>query len=232
MRRLSLAVVALVAGSDLATAQNWVPWNQPSLLNEGPRGRREANSNTALPAGLGIFGDLGTAKPATPVSPAVLEGGDRPSISPASPQSISIRTGHGAGTVVIGEDATEAAKHGPYDLIIDGVGGKVLGQALSLLAEDGVCVSYGVSAGADVTFDARAFFRSGRPQLYGLYLFEEFYQHPAWKGLSRLAAMIAAGTLVPHIDHEADWTEIGAVAQNLLDRKITGPVHYRELELK
>lgn len=128
----------------------------------------------------------------------------------------------GAETVVIGDDAVEAAKHGPYDLIIDGVGGKVLGQSLSLLAKDGVCVSYGVSAGADVTFDARNFFRSGRPVLYGLYLFEEFYQHPAWKGLSRLAALIAAGHLAPHIDHEADWTEIGAVAQSLLDRKITG----------
>jgi NADPH:quinone reductase len=128
----------------------------------------------------------------------------------------------GAHTVVVGEDAGEAAAHGPYDLIIDGVGGKVLGQSLGLLAKDGVCVSYGVSAGADVTFDARNFFRSGRPTLYGLYLFEEFYQRPAWNGLTRLAQMIAAGTLAPHIDHEADWREIGTVAQALLDRKITG----------
>ena len=128
----------------------------------------------------------------------------------------------GAHAIVAGEDAGEAAAHGPYDLIIDGVGGKVLGQSMSLLAKDGVCVSYGVSAGADVTFDARTFFRSGRPTLYGLYLFEEFYQRPAWQGLTRLAGMIAAGTLTPHIDHEADWREIGAVAQQLLDRKITG----------
>jgi NADPH:quinone reductase len=128
----------------------------------------------------------------------------------------------GAHTVIVGEDAGEAAKHGPYDLIIDGVGGKVLGQSLTLLAKDGVCVSYGVSAGADVTFDARTFFRSGRPTLYGLYLFEEFFQRPAWNGLTRLAQMIAAGQLVPHIDHEADWTQIGATAQALLDRKITG----------
>ncbi len=128
----------------------------------------------------------------------------------------------GAHTAVAGEDARAADAHGPYDLVIDGVGGAVLGQALGMLAKDGVCVSYGVSAGSAVTFDARAFFRSGRPQLYGLYLFEEFYQRPAWNGLVRLAGMIAAGTLRPHISREAPWTEIGDVAQALLDRKISG----------
>jgi NADPH:quinone reductase-like Zn-dependent oxidoreductase len=128
----------------------------------------------------------------------------------------------GAHVVVAGEDAAPAAPHGPYDLIIDGVGGAVLGQALSLLAKDGVCVSYGVSAGSAVTFDARTFFRSGRPVLYGLYLFEEFQRRPAWNGLERLAAMVAAGSLKPHISREASWQETGAVAQALLDRRITG----------
>ncbi len=128
----------------------------------------------------------------------------------------------GAQIVVTGHDASPAAAHGPFDLIIDGVGGAVLGQSLSLLAKDGVCVSYGVSAGAAVTFDARTFFRSGRPVLYGLYLFEEFYSRPAWNGLQRLAAMTATGSLVPHISREAGWTDTGAVAQDLLDRKITG----------
>ena len=93
---------------------------------------------------------------------------------------------------------------------------------MGLLAKDGVCVCFGASASPEVTFDVRTFFRSGRPTLYGLYLFEEFYQRPAWNGLTRLAAMIAAGTLKPHIDHEADWNDIGAVAQQLLDRKISG----------
>lgn len=128
----------------------------------------------------------------------------------------------GAHTVVTGEDASAAGPHGPYDLIIDGVGGAVLGQSLGMLGKDGVCVTYGVSAGSAVTFDARAFFRSGRPVLYGLYLFEEFGKRPAWNGLTRLAGMIAAGTLSPNIAREASWTEIGTVAQALLDRKISG----------
>lgn len=139
-----------------------------------------------------------------------------------NPQTAELARSAGAHVVVAGEDAGAAGAHGPYDLVIDGVGGAVLGQALGLLAKDGVCVTYGVSAGSAVTFDARAFFRSGRPTLYGLYLFEEFNQRPAWNGLARLAAMIAAGTLRPHISREAPWGEIGEVAKALLDRQIAG----------
>jgi NADPH2:quinone reductase len=127
-----------------------------------------------------------------------------------------------AHTVVSGNDAIEAGPHGPFDLIIDGIGGAVLGQSMAMLARDGICVTYGVSAGSAVTFDARAFFRSGRPMLYGLYLFEEFNRRPAWNGLLRLAAMVASGTVRPHISREASWSEIGLAAQALLDRKISG----------
>lgn len=139
-----------------------------------------------------------------------------------NPRNCALAGQTGAQSVVAGEDAAPAGAFGPFDLIVDGVGGAVLGQALGMLAKDGVCVTYGVSAGSAVTFDARAFFRSGRPMLYGLYLFEEFSQRPAWNGLARLATMIAAGTLRPHISREAPWAEIGHVARELLDRKISG----------
>ena len=50
----------------------------------------------------------------------------------------------------------------------------------------------------------------------------KFYQRPAWDGLARLAGMIAAGTLRPHISCKASWSEIGTVAQEFLDRRIAG----------
>jgi NADPH:quinone reductase-like Zn-dependent oxidoreductase len=40
--------------------------------------------------------------------------------------------------------------------------------------------------------------------------------------LAILAGMIAAGTLRPRIEIEAPWTEIGAVARQLLDRSFVG----------
>lgn len=130
----------------------------------------------------------------------------------------------GAEQVVVGETLAGAEQFGPFDCILDSVGGNVLGEAGGMLAPDGVCVSYGVSAGTQVTFDARRFFRSGRVSLYGLYLFTEFGRHPASDGLGRLARMVAAGRLRPHVDHEVHWESIGEAAQGLLDRRFAGKV--------
>src|SRR5579872_705408 len=77
----------------------------------------------------------------------------------------------GADSVAIGEDLAEAGKpFAPFDLIVDSVGGPVLAAALTMLAEGGVCVNLGVSADAEVTFNAAAFFLTGRARLYGLIL--------------------------------------------------------------
>lgn len=124
--------------------------------------------------------------------------------------------------VVIGEDATAAAGHGPYHLVVDGVGGEVLASALTLLAPDGVAVAYGRTAGPTITFDLGQFFGKGGLTLYGFILFHELRRQPAGVGLGRLAARVAAGTLRPYIALEAPWAEIGTVAQALLDRTYPG----------
>jgi NADPH:quinone reductase-like Zn-dependent oxidoreductase len=90
------------------------------------------------------------------------------------------------------------------------------------LAKGGICVTLGVSAGAEVTVDVGQFFRLGRRSLYGFILFEEFGDDPASDGLARLAGLVAAGQLRPHISVEAPWTEIADVAQQLLDRRYPG----------
>lgn len=128
----------------------------------------------------------------------------------------------GADEVIVGGDLSEAPDLGPYDLIIDSVGSKTLATALTQLAKGGVCVTLGVSAGAEVTFDVGQFFRLGRRVLYGLILFEEFGDDPASDGLARLAGLVAAERVRPHISIEAPWTDIAAVAQQLLDRRYPG----------
>jgi len=55
---------------------------------------------------------------------------------------------------VIGDDPMRAAAHGPYDLILESVGGASLAASMGMLAERGLCVLVGVSGGSDVTFDA------------------------------------------------------------------------------
>jgi NADPH:quinone reductase len=125
----------------------------------------------------------------------------------------------GAHEVVVGEEIPPAPKH---DLVIESVGARTLGTALAALERGGVCVTLGVSAAAEVTFDTRQFFVTGRTTLYGFYLFTELGSEPAAVGLRRLADLVAAGQLAPHISVERPWAEIGQVAQDLMARRFPG----------
>src|SRR5881628_3519551 len=125
----------------------------------------------------------------------------------------------GAHEVIVGD---EIAKEPKYDLIVESVGGRTLGTALGALQRAGVCVTLGVSASAEVTFDAREFFVAGRTTLSGFYLFTELGNEPASVGLGRLADLVAAGQLSPHISLERPWKEIAQVAQDLMARRYPG----------
>ena len=133
-------------------------------------------------------------------------------------QAASVRE-LGAHDVIVGDEIPPSPKH---DLIVDSVGGRTLGTALAALNRAGVCVTLGVSAGAEVTFDAREFFVAGRTTLHGLYLFTELMSEPATVGLRRLAGYVASGQLAPHISLERPWTEIAQVAQDLMARRFPG----------
>ena len=125
----------------------------------------------------------------------------------------------GAHDVVVGDAIAPSPK---YDVIVESVGGKTLGTALAALQRGGVCVTLGVSASSEVTFDAREFFVSGRATLYGFYIFTELGAEPASVGLLRLAELVAAGQLAPHISLERPWKEIAQVAQDLMARRFQG----------
>ena len=125
----------------------------------------------------------------------------------------------GAHEVTVGDEIPPAPK---YDVILDSVGGRTLGTALSALERRGICVNFGVSATSEVTFDVRNFFAAGRTTLYGFYLFAELGQEPAGLGLRRLANLVADGRLTPHISVERPWKEIAQVAQDLIARRYPG----------
>lgn len=138
------------------------------------------------------------------------------------PESETLVKEAGAQSIVLGEDLSSADQYGPYHLIVESVGGKVLSDALGLLAEDGITVLFGVSGGSEVTFNAQRFFATGGASLYGLILFHELKREPASVGLKRLLSLVEAGQLRPHIDLEAPWTQVAEVAQQLIDRRFPG----------
>ena len=125
----------------------------------------------------------------------------------------------GAHDVTVGEEIPASPK---YDVILDSVGGRTLGTALAALERGGTCVNFGVSATSEVTFDVRNFFVAGQTTLYGFYLFAEVGAEPAGVGLRRLANLVAAGQLMPHISVERPWKDIAQVAQDLMARRYPG----------
>lgn len=128
--------------------------------------------------------------------------------------------GLGADDVAIGADLAAAAK-GPFDLILDSVGGQTLGAALNMLAIGGTCVVFGASDSAITSFDASAF-RPGGTSLYGLYLGYELQFEPPSVGLAHLAGLVGQGVLDPMVEVTAPWTEVARVAQDLIDRRFVG----------
>lgn len=128
----------------------------------------------------------------------------------------------GAHYVALGEDLATARQFGPYHLILDSVGGQSLGNALSMLAPEGVCVNFGASSSSEVTFIAEPFFIAGGATLYGLALYNELPKKPGAEDLGNLARMVVDGRLKPLIGIEVPWTEIANVAQSLLERRMVG----------
>lgn len=125
----------------------------------------------------------------------------------------------GAHHTIVGESLKEFS---PYDVILDSTGGTLLSNALSAIAKDGVCVTYGTTAEGTVTFDAKSFYGAGGANLYGFILFHELKREPAAIGLAKLVQLVADQKLKPHIDRTASWTEIASIAQQLTDRQFIG----------
>jgi NADPH2:quinone reductase len=117
-----------------------------------------------------------------------------------------------------------ASGHGPYDLILDSLGGDSLGASLGMVAADGTVVSFGQTAGATTTFAADAFYAVGGATLYGFIIFHEARKEPIAQDLEQLAALVAAGELATDIGATLPFDEFIAAVSARTDRKLTGKV--------
>jgi NADPH2:quinone reductase len=133
----------------------------------------------------------------------------------------------GADHVAVGEDATAAAAHGPFDLVLDGQGGAYLATALNLLARDGKVVFFGTSASHDVHLDPRDFYLRGGGTLYGLALSHELSKRGPADDLARLMRLLRDGRLKLRVDAEGGWHEAGALVQQQLERAHVGKIVMR-----
>lgn len=130
----------------------------------------------------------------------------------------------GADTVaVLAESDDAASAFGPYDLILESVGGSSLARHLALLDAGGTCVLFGVSADATAAIDARAFYMAGPRTVSGLALFDEIRRaEPPGRALALLLALMADGRLAPPPSEIRPFAELAIAADDLLHRRVRG----------
>lgn len=111
---------------------------------------------------------------------------------------------------------------GPFDLVVDGVGGPVLSAAVRALAPGGLVTAYGAASGerSDLTFhDFAASAPGGRVEGFFVYRTGE---ETFGEDLALLAAMVADGRLVPQIPEPRDWAQAPAALTSLAERSGSG----------
>jgi NADPH:quinone reductase len=119
----------------------------------------------------------------------------------------------------------ELEPQGPeFDVILDAVGGPVLGAALQRVAPGGLVVNFAATVPEPVSYPTRELFsRAPGARLYGLYIFAELeHSRSGAADLRRLADLVAAGRLDPQIDLVRPWSEAGAAIDALLERGVAG----------
>ena len=137
---------------------------------------------------------------------------------------------HAAALEALGAHAVVTALAGEYDIVVEGVGGAVLGQAIRHVAADGTVVSFASTATEETSFPTRELFgRAPGASVRGLLVFPELRRkaNSGTANLARLARLVADGRLDCSIEREASWREAGEHVQSLIDRTVTGKVVLR-----
>ena len=125
-----------------------------------------------------------------------------------------------AGDVVIASDMQ--ALGGPFDLILESVGGASLTAALRLVGRDGTVAVFGNSSGEDSTVSFGAFGGHPHARLYAFFVYESGEPPTFGADLATLAASVAAGALHPQVGLEASWRDPQAALEALRQRSLEG----------
>ena len=128
----------------------------------------------------------------------------------------------GAHQVAVTDDGSSLAAEGPFDVIVDGVGGPILQAALPQLDASGFAVNYGVTGSGKIELGLGAMLSKGRAVLRGLNLYAVSEEIAPRRWLARLVSLLADGRLKVAVAETADWSTVGATARKLLDRKFYG----------
>jgi NADPH:quinone reductase len=112
---------------------------------------------------------------------------------------------------------------GEFDVILDGIGGPMLGPLLDATARGGRVVAYGNSANAQSTFRVESFYSKG-VTIYGFRVFTSVPPTQAVKDMANLAEQAGDGQLDVKVQATAPLADALPLIRDLYARKVTGKV--------
>jgi NADPH:quinone reductase-like Zn-dependent oxidoreductase len=112
---------------------------------------------------------------------------------------------------------------GEFDVVLDGIGGPMLGPLLAATAANGRVVVYGNSADAESTFRVETFYSKG-VTIYGFRVFTSVPPDQVVKDMAALADQVASGTLSIKVQATAPLADALPLIADLYARKVTGKV--------
>ena len=112
---------------------------------------------------------------------------------------------------------------GEFDVVLDGIGGPMLGPLLAATAPNGRVVVYGNSADAESTFRVETFYSKG-VTIYGFRVFTSVPPDQVVKDMATLADQVASGTLSIKVQATAPLADALPLIADLYARKVTGKV--------
>jgi NADPH:quinone reductase-like Zn-dependent oxidoreductase len=124
--------------------------------------------------------------------------------------------------VVVDSKGDALGALGPFRLVLDGVGGPMLGQLVQCLEADGRAVAYGVSDSTSTEVAVRELMLTGSGRLEGFHLYRESEIVSAGSGLARLLQLMRDSKLRTLISQVDDWSQVGDVANALIERAYPG----------
>ncbi|MGW9170465.1 zinc-binding dehydrogenase [Streptomyces decoyicus] len=107
-----------------------------------------------------------------------------------------------------------------FDLVLDTVGGPLVAQAWSFLAEGGTIHLVGYSSGQDTTFPSGVLFGFGEPRSIATY----GDMTPTSGELTDLLGLMAAGRLSAPVGLRGGWQDVDDAVQALFARKVHGKI--------
>jgi NADPH:quinone reductase-like Zn-dependent oxidoreductase len=112
---------------------------------------------------------------------------------------------------------------GPFEAVMESVGGPVLEASLRAIAPRGVAVLYGTAAGEPARVTLASFAGRHGVCIRSFYIYQTGVE-TFGEDLGFLVDLVAAGRLRPQIGMTASWRETAGAIQALRERRVRGKV--------